>query len=267
MRFGVVASVLLHCLALAAGFLFIPRTLPAIETPFIPVALIDKAELAEEVSVPEAAPKTKPEPPKEEPKPAPPEETKAAEATPPPQVAPPPPTPQETRPDPKAEKTPEPPKKEPPKPKSDPLDLDALAAVVDKEKKKAPSSSTAPREADQPQARQGAGARLTTTEEAQMQAAIRRCWNLNAIAGAPDAKSLVVVAAFELNRDGTLAGPPRSTNGAQIALSGNRFWKAAEQSALRAIIQCQPYSFLSPARYDVWREMELKFDPSVAAGY
>lgn len=267
MRFGVVASVLLHCLALAAGFLFLPRTLPAIETPFIPVALIDKAELADEVSVPEAAPKVKPEPPKEEPKPAPPEETKAAEATPPPEVAPPPKPPEATRPDPKAEKKPEPPKKEPPKPKSDALDLDALAAVVSKEKQKAPAGQSAPLQSETPQARQGVGAKLTTTEEAQMQAAIRKCWNLNAIAGAPDAKSLIVIAAFELNRDGTLAGAPRSVNGAQIALSGNRFWKAAEQSALRAIIQCQPYSFLTPGRYDVWREMELKFDPSVAAGY
>lgn len=263
MRFGIVASVLLHLILAVSGYLFLPSlATKVIETPFVPVSIIAEAEIADELSVPELAPKVDAEPSKpvveEAPKPA---------DTPP---LPEPPPPPENKPDPKpeplkaAEKKPDPVK---PKPKSNDLDLDALSAVVNKEKARQPASSGAPAEADRPQERIGAGVKLTATEEAKMQAAVRRCWNLNAIAGAPDAKSLVVVAAFELNRDGTLSGPPRAVNGAQVALSGNRFWKAAEQSALRAIIQCQPYDFLSPERYDTWREMELKFDPSVAAGY
>lgn len=270
MRFGLVASVVLHLIVLALGYLYLPSlATKLVETPFVPVSLIAEAEIADEVSVPETAPKVAPTPPPEEPTPTPPapEETKVAEAAPapPPEPAPTPPAPQETRPDPKAAKPPEPPKKTPPKPAADPLDLDALAAVVSKERAKAPSA-TAPKEGPA-QTRIGPGVKLTASEEAKMQAAIRRCWNLGALAGAPNAKDLVVVAAFELNRDGTLAGPPRATNAAQIALSGNAFWRAAEQSALRAIVQCQPYSFLSPERYDVWREMELNFDPGVAAGY
>lgn len=265
MRFGFVASVLFHLILLGSAYLFLPNlATTVIETPFVPVSIIAEAEIADELSVPEMAPKVD-EKPAEPPKPVVEEAPKAAEA-PPPEPAPLP----EKKPDPKPEPQKAPEKKPEPvkaKPKSDDLDLDALSAVVDREKQKQPASSGAPREADRPQERVGAGVKLTATEEAKMQAAIRRCWNLNALAGAPDAKSLVVIAAFELNRDGTLAGAPRAVNGAQIALSGNRFWKAAEQSALRAIIQCQPYGFLSPERYETWREMELKFDPSVAAGY
>lgn len=266
MRFGVVASLLLHLIVLSLGYLYLPRMASKlVVTPFVPVALIEKAEIADELSVPETAPKVAPEPPKEEPKPAPPEETKLAEATPQAEPRPELPAPTQTRPDPQATEPPEPTKKDPPKPKPDSLDLDALAAVVSKEKQRAPAA-TAPQEGPA-QPRIGLGTKLTASEEAKMQAAIRRCWNLTALAGAPDAKSLVVIAAFELNRDGTLASPPRAVNGAQIAMSGNAFWRAAEQSALRAIQQCQPYNFLSPERYDVWREMELNFDPSVAAGY
>lgn len=265
MRFGYVASVLLHLILVGSAYLFLPSlATKVIETPFVPVSIIAQAEIADELSVPEMAPQVDPKPP-EEPKPAVEEAPKVSEA-PPPEPAPTP----EKKPDPKPEPLKAPEKKPDPvkpKPKTDELDLDALSAVIDKEKQKQPASSGAPLEADRPQQRIGAGVKLTATEEAKMQAAIRRCWNLNALAGAPDAKSLVVVAAFELNRDGTLSSPPRSVNGPQIALSGNRFWKAAEQTALRAIVQCQPYDFLSPERYDVWREMELNFDPSVAAGF
>lgn len=267
MRFGFVASVLFHLILLGSAYLFLPNLTPkVIETPFVPVSIIAKAEIADELSVPEMAPKVDPKP-AEPPKPVVKEMPEAADTPAPQELAPPPP---DKKPDPKPEPLKAPDKKPDPvkpKPKSDDLDLDALSAVVNKERQKQPASSGAPVEADRPQERIGAGVKLTATEEAKMQAAIRRCWNLNALAGAPDAKSLVVIAAFELNRDGTLAAAPRSVNGTQIALSGNRFWKAAEQSALRAIIQCQPYDFLTPERYDVWREMELKFDPSVAAGY
>lgn len=266
MRFGFVASVLFHLILLGSAYLFLPSlATQVIETPFVPVSIIAEAEIADELSVPEMAPKADPKP-AEKPAPEPEETPKAAET--PPEIAP-PPIP-EKKPDPKPEPQKAPEKKPDPvkpKPKSDDLDLDALSAVVDREKARQPAASGAPKEADRPQERIGAGVKLTATEEAKMQAAIRRCWNLNALAGAPDAKSLIVIAAFELNRDGTLAGAPRSVNGAQIALSGNRFWKAAEQTALRAIIQCQPYDFLSPERYDTWREMELKFDPAAAAGF
>ncbi|MEQ8178509.1 MAG: hypothetical protein RIC52_07360 [Amphiplicatus sp.] len=277
MRFGVVASVLLHLAAVGLAFVSLPESWRSkvVSEPIIPIELIREAELAEKTSVPAAAPKPKPEEvkpeppaPKEEPKPEPP---KLAEA---PKPEPEPAKP-EPKPEPVPEKKPEPPKEKPkeqpkPKPKPDELDFDKLAAVVDKAKKENsaqenPSETT--REAEKPQAAVGAGDRLTASDVSKMKAAVGRCWSVTALAGAPDANKLVVQLQFELNRDGTLTGAPRVANSMQINMSGNRFWKVAEQTAIRAVQSCQPYDFLSPDRYNTWREMELYFDPSEMAGY
>ncbi len=274
MRFGVVASVLLHLAAVGLAFVSLPESWRSkvVSEPVIPIELIREAELAEKTSVPAASPKPKPEeekpePPKEEPK----EEPKPE----PPKPEPEPPKPE---PEPVPEKKPEPPKEEPkkeepkpkPKPKTDELDFDRLAAVVDKAKKEearpeTPSETTL--QADKAREAVGAGDRLTASDISKMKAAVGRCWSVTALAGAPDANKLVVQLEFELNRDGTLTGPPRVANAMQINMSGNRFWKVAEQTAIRAVQSCQPYDFLSPDRYDTWRAMELYFDPSEMAGY
>ena len=82
MRFGVLASLLLHACALGLAFISLPdfmRT-KVVDAPVIPVELIREAELAERTSVPAAAPKPKPKeedpkdlprPKEEEPKPTP----------------------------------------------------------------------------------------------------------------------------------------------------------------------------------------------------
>ncbi|MEQ8935234.1 MAG: hypothetical protein RIE56_05530, partial [Amphiplicatus sp.] len=269
----------LHLAAVGLAFVSLPESWRSkvVSEPVIPIELIREAELAAKTSVPAAAPKPKPEEekpeppaPKEEPKPEPP---KLAEA---PKPEPEPPKP-EPKPEPVPEKKPEPPKEKPkeepkpkPKPKPDELDFDKLAAVVDKAKKENSAQenpSEATREAEKPQAAVGAGDRLTASDVSKMKAAVGRCWSVTALAGAPDANKLVVQLEFELNRDGTLTGSPRVANAMQINMSGNRFWKVAEQTAIRAVVSCQPYDFLSPDRYDTWREMELYFDPSEMAGY
>jgi len=100
-----------------------------------------------------------------------------------------------------------------------------------------------------------------------MRAAVKRCWQAGAIIGAPEPEKLVVLVEFELNRDGSLVGQPRVANATQINLSGNRFWKVAEQNAVRAVVGCQPYSFLPQDQYETWKELELNFDPSQMAGF
>ncbi|MEE2690648.1 MAG: hypothetical protein VX640_03800 [Pseudomonadota bacterium] len=282
MRFGVIASVLLHLAAIGLAFISLPESWRSkvVSEPVVPIELIREAELAEKTSVPAAAPKPKPEEekkpeppaPKEEPKPEPPKPQPKAEPEPAKLAEAPKP-----KPEPVPEKKPEPPKEKPkeqpkpkPKPKTDELDFDRLAAVVDKAKKEeakpeAPSETTL--EAEKARAAVGAGDRLTASDISKMKAAVGRCWSVSALAGAPDANKLVVQLEFELNRDGTLIGAPRVANSMQINLSGNRFWKVAEQTAIRAVVSCQPYDFLSPDRYNTWREMELVFDPSEMAGY
>lgn len=270
MRTSLVASLALHAGAAALAFVSLPDFMRTrvVEAPVIPIELIAKAELAEKTSVPAAAPKPKPETekPPEPPAEKQPEPPKAEEKKPEPKKEPPP---AEAKKEP--EKTPpkkDPPKKDPPK-KPDDLDLDALAALIDKSKKDKPSgaSSEASEEADRPREAIGAGDRLTASEIDKMRAAVARCWNASAILGAPNPENLIVEIDIDLNRDGTLAGAPRVVNAAEIALSGNRFWKVAEQNAVRAVQACQPYDFFDPARYQEWRAFTLNFDPSIMAGF
>ena len=61
MRFGLVASILLHLCAIGLLFVSLPaswRSKIDVE-PYVPIALISKAELAEKTSVPAAATKPK----------------------------------------------------------------------------------------------------------------------------------------------------------------------------------------------------------------
>ncbi|HBK92480.1 MAG TPA: hypothetical protein DDZ68_12500 [Parvularcula sp.] len=263
----------LHGGALALAFVSLPEFLrtKVVEQPVIPVELIEKAELGKVTSVPAAAPKPKPLPEKKPEPPAekPPEPPKAeAKNEPEPKKEPPPVEPKK---EPEPKKDPpkkDPVKKDPPK-KPDDLDLDALAALIDKSKKDqqtgAPSDAT--EEAERARAAIGAGERLTVTEIDKMRAAVARCWNASAILGAPNPEALVVEIDIDLNRDGTLAGTPRVVNAIEISLSGNRFWKVAEQNAVRAVQACQPYDFFDPARYQEWRAFTLNFDPSIMAGF
>jgi hypothetical protein len=41
---------------------------------------------------------------------------------------------------------------------------------------------------------------------------------------------------------------------------------ATRDSALRAVFQAQPYDMLSQTTYDVWKEMDINFDPREVFG-
>lgn len=286
MRFGLIASVMLHVAILFGGVALLPRftRLPDVAPePYIPLDLIREAELALKTNIPAAAPKPDPviddtpdlpEPKEEEPA-APKEEApklpepKVEEPEPDPEPAPKP----EVKKEPVPEKKPEPPKEKPkPKPKSDELDFDALSQLIDREKKKEqtqPSSQTPSQtteEAERARSGVGTGDKLTASDEAKMRAAIQQCWNSGVIIGAPEPEKLVVVIDFELNRDGTLTTSPRVANELQINLSGNQFWRVAQREAVSAVVKCAPYDFLPQERYETWKEFRLNFDPSQMVG-
>jgi len=273
MRFGVLASLLFHGCLLGLAFLSLPEGLrPDVEAePFVPIELIADAEFAERTSIPAAVKDPDPEPVAEpdlpEPEEIEPEVIAKAEAEPVEPEPEPLPIEQEVKQEPKKPE----PKTEPKKPESNDLDLDNLAALVDKAKEEKPKAPIAPSEtterADEDRRAIGAGDRLAASDITKMRAAVSRCWNAGALVGAPEPEKLKVVVEFELNRDGSLVSNPRVKNGTQISLSGNRFWKVAEQNAVRAVVACQPYDFLQTDRYDAWKEMELNFDPSEMAGF
>jgi hypothetical protein len=269
MRFGVTTSVLLHACAFGLAFLSLPDSWrPKVASePVVPIEILSRAELDRLTSVPAARPKPEPKP-VEEPKPPAPE--LQPEPAPPPEPKPEPkPEPVAVKPEVKPEPKPEPKPAVKPQPKDDELDFDRLSALVDRERDKQPAGAppAATTESDRAQAQVGAGDRLTASDLAKMRAAVGRCWQTQALIGAPEPEKLLVQLEVELNRDGTLRGQPRVANGLQISLSGNQFWKVAEQVAIRAVVSCQPYDFLAADRYDSWKDMQLNFDPREMAGF
>jgi hypothetical protein len=87
-----------------------------------------------------------------------------------------------------------------------------------------------------------------------LRARIADCWTPPP--GGLGADAIVVKLRLKLNEDGTLEGTPTVTN-----RGASPFFQAAADSAVRAVFQCQPYA-LPVAKYALWRDMILNFDPS-----
>ena len=86
---------------------------------------------------------------------------------------------------------------------------------------------------------------------------IQKCWNVPA--GARDAHELKVVLKVELNKDASL----KSVDVAHKSrYSGDSFYRAAADSAVRAVRMCTPLKNLPADKYSGWRSLELTFDPS-----
>jgi Hsp70 protein len=74
-----------------------------------------------------------------------------------------------------------------------------------------------------------------------------------------DARGPIVTVRFSLNRDGSLQGEPTVVN-----RSGSALFQVAAESATRAVRVCQPFR-LPASGYEVWREIEVNFDPAIVA--
>ena len=95
---------------------------------------------------------------------------------------------------------------------------------------------------------------MSVNEIDALRARIADCWTPPP--GGLGADQIVVKLRLKLKEDGTLVGYPT------VANSGSSpFFQAAADSAVRAVYQCQPYE-LPKAKYALWRDMILNFDPS-----
>jgi hypothetical protein len=121
-------------------------------------------------------------------------------------------------------------------------------AVQDKKSKdddmqKAPPSPFAPK--------------MSASEMDALRYQLSQCWKL--MSGARYAEDLVVDIKLFMN-------PDRSVRDAQIVdtlrYNGDTYYRAAADSALRAVRnpRCSPLE-LPPAKYDLWKEMTVSFDP------
>jgi hypothetical protein len=97
-------------------------------------------------------------------------------------------------------------------------------------------------------------AKLSAADIAAFAAHVRACWSAPpSLANAP---TLNVVLRVSLRRDGSLVSDP-----VLIAAPASTQGPPLVQSAMRALVKCQPYGALPAAKYDEWRVLDLHFSP------
>lgn len=99
---------------------------------------------------------------------------------------------------------------------------------------------------------------LSMSEIDAFKARLRQCW---APQGFPDQAGLFVMVNVTFNANGTLSGQPQILGG-----KDSPYWRALADSAVRALLQCQPYTMLRPEKFQAWKDMELRFTPRLFDG-
>jgi colicin import membrane protein len=276
-RAGLAVSSIGHAIVLGWGLVtFAPAAFDTPPTEAMPVDLVPISEItqlkagnrdapkkeqakqaAEKVAEPKQAPEVEKKPKQPEVKQA------AAPPSPPPEPKPAPEIKkEEPKPEPKPEvATPLPPKREPPRPKTPPaaktkqrdFNPDQIAALLDRRE---PNQQRAAEEVATQGAlgtRIGNAATLSQSEIDALRAQIQACWNPPV--GAENAQDLVVRVRVQFRTDGTLSAEPTLMN-----RGSSPYFQVAAESAMRAVRRCQPYT-LPAAKYDIWRDVEVTFDP------
>ncbi len=230
-----------------------PKPLPKPETTAEKVAPkppppVEQAKVEPEPPKPELEPE-----PEVEPEPEPP----APEAKPEPEVAPEPELKVAVLKPPKPRKRPEI-KKAPPKEKKPPPDqLASILRNVERLKQQPEPPQQEKPEAEKP----GPVSReVSVFEQNDMVRAIQQqlfsCWRLDP--GAVSAEDMVVEIRVALNPDGSLQRAD-VVDVARLARDG--YFRSAAENARRAIYKCSPFVGLPPNKYQVWRELTLRFNP------
>lgn len=263
-RGGAIASAVFHVTVIALLIFGLPRFTAPPTNALIPIEI---------VILEEAPPKPEPAP---EPKPVPKAEALAPE--PPVQEAKVEPEP-EPEPEPEAEAVPLPeakPKKKveptPPKPKRRP-EIKVVMPEERKQKKKEDQLTSILRNVERlrdkprPQREQIASTDSKATTSLQVSAfeqnemvravqeQLRQCWRLDP--GAREAEDMVVEIRVVLNPDGSV----RRTDIVDVVrMVQNAYFRSAAENAKRAINVCSPFR-LPQGKYQVWRELTLRFNP------
>ena len=208
------------------------------------------------------APQLRPEP---EPEPLPEPEPPEAKAEPEPEPAPPPPEAKPEEPKPEAASPPPVPKRRPvvkmaaPKPKAKPKP-DQLTSILRNVEKLKDQPRPVPEDKVAKAPKQGeARPRVSVFEKNELiqeiQRQVRGCWRLDP--GALEAEDMVVEIHVTLNPDGSV----RQANIVDVVrMVQDAYFRSAAENARRAINKCSPFE-LPMRKYDVWRELTLRFNP------
>ena len=269
-RQAVVGAGLAHLLlfaALSIGWQLTRQPLPMIDES-VPVEVVEIADAPRVTELPRPSIKAAPQETVEaaEPEPAPPE-PKAA-------------TPPEPKPEPAPEPKPDPEPK--PKPDSKPLDTAKLASVLDKVAPKAkpldsqklanlidralPKAKVKPLDTSALATEIAAASpkkatidpRAAATLAQAIRAQVAPCWN-PPIGGA-DVRKMTVVLRADFGRDGAVIGVPSKVSQTGATAANAAYAKAFADTAVRAVLRCSPLK-LPPKLYDLWKSVEINFDP------
>lgn len=154
--------------------------------------------------------------------------------------------------------------KEEPKPKND--DFASLLNQLRQENtpdksKTAKDTTNTPENKTRSDAAYGDSMPLSISEKDTIRSQFLVCWTMPA--GAKDAHTLAVRVKVTLNQDGSVLAAEIASD--QMGrYSSDSFFRAAADSALRAVHKCSPLKNLPPEKYGSWHEMELNFDPQDA---
>ena len=251
-RVGVLGALLLHGLIVAGAVFSWQHKLDIADeaTPIVPVDLVtiaEKTNIAPSVTLPTRI--EPPSPPTDKPTPVP-AKPQPAEAlpdlalsqpiVPKPSVAPKP-----------AARPPEP-APQPKKPQAD-----DFSALLNKLTAPAAASRRA-RTADRTLSRVGAMNAMTMDLSDALKNQIAQCWSPPV--GAPHPEQLIPVFRLFLGPDGRVVQAPQLTADSAARATSDPFMRAAAEAARRAIYTCAPYK-LPAAKYDVWRDITVDFDP------
>jgi colicin import membrane protein len=152
-----------------------------------------------------------------------------------------------------AEQKPLPPKKPPP-PKQPKFDADKIAALLDKRDPQRTAATGETLSVPSFGATMGNAARLSQSELDALRARLMGLWNPPV--GIKNPEAYLIRIRIRLGRDGRLSSPP------MLLTSGrDQIYEAAAASALRAVFQGQPFDMLKPEHYEMWKDIEVTFDP------
>jgi colicin import membrane protein len=105
----------------------------------------------------------------------------------------------------------------------------------------------------------GHAAQLSQSELDALRARLSQCWSPPA--GINASTKVYVVLHVMFKPDGSVMGDP-----AVVEDPGSALGSALTESAKRALLLCQPFTMLKPEHYDLWKDIEVKFDPQELLG-
>ena len=143
-------------------------------------------------------------------------------------------------------------KQQPPQPK---FDANQIAALLDKRNPQRVASTGSEVNTTPSLGVPNAMAlRLSQSELDAMRARLMQLWSPPA--GVQNPEEVVVVIRIRLGRDRMLAGQPQVMRGGRGPL-----YEIARENAIRALYRGQPYDMLTERNYEIWKDVEIVFDP------